>query len=497
MKILLAALVLSFAATEVEAACNRRVDPKKVVIMMAFNSVGAEEQGAIDGACARGETLVIIPKRTEAFRRQEAARNAAQGRMNILANEYTRCQTDACRTQVETRFGQIRNDEEQPSLDYKGDLQNFLEQSRANGIKVSSVILSGHDGGGHYYGDYGETTMAEISTIASENQAVFSNTTSLLLMGCWSATPDQVEQWRSIFPRVRVMGGFVGSAPSSTRAAAGTYISGLLRGEKNLLPQSSRAQVQAMINTVQHMNMVTAGVYIQPVCEDPTGRSPAYYYISPANDPSEMPEGMKPGLNSMATPDSLEASCMRAFGGENFRGTFDWNALTQYYQGDREPENNPELRGLYSFLRNNQNCFTAEHSTSPYSPDQVLMLRFFQDTKKNFNKYFKNDLEEMYRDLDAIIEASTNPRLKERYKKHQRLVGDSLLGMTRKQTLENVSGLQGIYDLAFRDRGRTSNDAKVIATMQKIDQHLYRLQCLPATWHEYNEGETLAPPACN
>lgn len=504
---ILSLLALSVVAVEVKAACNRPVDPKKVVVMMSFHAGAEEERGAIEGACARGETLLVLPTLSPEVRRVQNQITALNSRLEAMYTQSENCRTDACSTQLQTQMSPLieqqqtlsaRYEEMKPN--YQDQLRSFLQSSSSNGTKVTSLILSGHDGGGHYYGDNGETTMAEISNIAKENQSVFGNTSSLLLMGCWSGTPDQVEQWRVIFPQLRVLGGFVGSAPASTRVAAGTYIAGLLRGEKNLLPTATRANVQSMINTVQHMNMVTAGVYIRPSCEETNSRSPAYYYISGASAAEELPENMRPGLNTFANADERSVSCMRTFGGSSFRGTYDWNAVTQYYQGEREPENNNELRSLYSFLRNNENCFSSGTSQAPISPDQVLMLRFFQDVKKNINKYFKTDLENMYKTIDELVAASTDPDIKADYEKHKKLVGTSLIGMSRKETLEQVSRLTGLYDRLMRrkswDERRAPAFQQVQTTMDKIDRHLFRLQCLPPTWHEYVENETLAAPSC-
>lgn len=503
MKTLLAALVLSAVSARAEAACNRPVDPKKVVLMISFHDGAAEERGAAEAACARGERLVVLPKPSPEAQQVRSQYDAIMRRLVSLETAYERCSTEDCLNQITTQTHSIYGEAgplgsrlEELRPDYLSQLQSFIESSRANSTKVSSMIISGHDGGGDYYGDYGSTNIAEISEMVSQNQGAFADTSTLLLMGCWTSPPDQVDQYRSIFPKLRVLGGFVGSAPASTREAAGTYVSGLLRGEKNLPRNNSRASVQAMINSVQNMNIVTSGVYINPACEE-TETSPAYYYISPANNSHEIPEGMRPGINVYQGQSTRDLACVRAFGGGDTGGSFDWNAILQYYQGEREPENNPELRGLYSFLRNNSHCFENEVSFAPVTPDQVLFLRFYQDTKKNFEKYFKAELETMYGTLEKLVEQSTNPQIKAEFQRHQKLLAPGLISMTRSQTLEQISGLQGIYDKIYSQKEqRDAADEQVQRTFESIDKHLYRLKCMPPTWHEYSEGESLAAPNC-
>lgn len=507
MKYLLLSLSLFTVVTQVKAqACNRRADPNKVVLMLSFHEGSEEERGARQGACERGETLVIIPQASAEYKRHKARVDAMTQRYMRVSDQIQRCTTDSCRQSLQPQLQQTASEwsvlsaatENIPAPDYQAQLNRFLQNSRSRNVKVSSLIVSGHDGGGEFYGDYGGTDMAAISQLTKDHPEMFNDTTSLLLMGCWTGTPDQVAQWRVIFPKMRVLGGFVGSAPSSTRLAAGTYISGLLRGERNLPRTANRNQVQAMINTIQHMNMVTAGVYVNPACEE-EGRSPAYFYISPASAGEELGGDMRPGMNVLPTPDQQSTACMRTFGGEGFRGSYDWNAVLQYYQGEREPENNQELRSLYSFLRNNENCFREGLSEAAVTPEQVLMLRFFQDVKKNFNKYFKNDLEEMYRLMDEIVAESSDLELKALYERHKKLHGDSLLRMTRKETLEQISAFQGIYDRAFGNPTPKAVAAyeKVSNMFSRTQTHLHRLKCMPPTWHEYVEGETLAAPTCN
>lgn len=484
--------------------CNRPQDPKKVVLMISFHDGSEEEKGARQAACARGETLVVVPKASAEAQRIRSQYDAIMRRAAPLEAQYERCNGNStCEERLQAQYEQIEAQArplqerlETMKPDYEGQLSAFLESSRANGAKVSSLIVSGHDGGGHYYGDYGETDISEISAMVAENQGAFADTSTLLLMGCWTAPPDQVEQYRAIFPKMRVLGGFVGSAPASTRIAAGTYVSGLLRGERNLPRQANRASVQAMINSVQHLNMVTSGVYVNPVCDE-EGRSPAYYFVSPANSTDEIPNGMRPGLNNYDTGSNSSLACMRLFGGEGVRGTFDWNAVTQFFQGNVEPDGNAQLRSLYSTIRNNQSCLNEEGITSPFTGDQVLFLRFFQDTKKNFEKYFRNDLETMYQTLDGLVAASVDPAVKTAYEQHKKLKGKDLLSLTRSQTLQQISALQGVYDRLYQNRQEpTPQDDQVRRTFQNIDKHLYRLKCMNATWHEYAEGETLAAPTC-
>ncbi len=488
------ALVLNNIAEAVP--CNRPVDPKKIVLMLAFNDAGTEISGAQAGACARGERLVIFPQLSREAQQAKNALATISRRTRAICSELS-CPQSPQLTALEDEYRRASAIQEANKSDIKAQLAQFAADSKAQGAKVNSLILSGHDGGGEYYGDTGRTDLAEISELVNGNREVFDDTSSLLLMGCWTGVPDQVDLWKTIFPRMRVLGGFVGSAPASTRAASGQYITGILRGEANLPNNASRARVQQMINTIQNINQVTAGVYINPTCEDDSSRSPAYYYVSPSQSDNELPEHIRPGLSIYQGVSMQEANCRRTFGHEGTRGTYDWDAVQQYYSGKREPENNNELRSLYSFLRNSEYCFTQGFATPAVTPEQVLFLRFFQDMKKNFNKYFKTDLDNMYLKLDALVEASDDTVSKAAYSEHKKLVGDTLLGMNRRDTLKQISTLTGVFEKIASKNPAAPGLAEIRNGMQKLDLHLFRMKCMPPTWHEFDAAETLAAPTCS
>ncbi len=498
MKTLVASILLIGLGTSAYAACSRPVDPKKVVLMLAFHEGGEEEKGAIEGACARGELLVMLPTvNPEDIKNRVAEQERLRVQYDGIRERYDACaeaEDLACSSAIEPEFIRAEyayyDSLDGGAADVTKQLDDFLAQSKANGVKVSSMIISGHDGGGHFYGDTGETTIAEISGLVSQNSEVFSDMGPLLLMGCWTGTPDQVDQWRRVFPSMRVLGGFVGSAPASTRIGAGTYISGLLRGEKSLPRSASRSRVQTMLNQVQNLNIMTAGVFIAPNCVEQDA-SPSYFYISPATSADEIPESMRTGLANYVSTASMEDQCRATF-----EYDYDWETVMAYYSGEREPDNTPALRSIYSYLRNNEFCFTSGFVNPEITADQVLFLRFFQDTKKNIGKYLKADLDTMYASLDALVDASTDLEVKAAYRGHKKLNGDSLNGLTRLQTNEEIAKLTRVFDVIAGANSDHASMPQIRSTMTKIDTFLYRLKCIPPTWHEYAESEPLVAPSC-
>lgn len=499
MKTLFVVIIL-FLTIAQSYACDRAVDPKKIVLMLSFNNAAEEAKGASAAACSRGEKLIILPKLSPEFKALATELNRLNQRW---AYEYQACRSQACMDRVSSddhpTYKAILNQEVRmkpfkPSLEKQ--LAALMEKSKDSNAKVTSLILSGHDGGGSFYGDFGKTDIAEIGNLVADNKETFNSMSSLLLMGCWSAVPDQIDQWKTIFPKVELIGGFVGSAPASTRVSSGTFIADLLRGEKRINPNSTRLDIKTIISGVRNINNMTSAVYVNATqCID---QEKGYYYISPAQTDSELPEEYRPGFAPYVPTSSQKQACENMFGTvtNSNQGSYNWTRLMRYYSGAAEPENNDELRSLYSSLRNMEYCFSQGFSKAVITPDQVLFLRFFQDTKKNFNKYFSKDLEELYTNLNVLVDESMDPALKLNFQGHIPLKGDGLVKMTRKQTLDQISKLQGIFDKVASAKPDAAALPQIRSAMEKLDKYLYRMKCLPPTWHEFVQGEQLEDPQC-
>ncbi|RPJ73234.1 MAG: hypothetical protein EHM20_12580 [Alphaproteobacteria bacterium] len=55
-------ILIVLASPLINAECNKKIDPKKVIIFIDTNTATPEIEKAEAGACARGERLVVIPK---------------------------------------------------------------------------------------------------------------------------------------------------------------------------------------------------------------------------------------------------------------------------------------------------------------------------------------------------------------------------------------------------------------------------------------------------
>lgn len=499
-----------FCFTFTSFACDRPINNKKVVLYVGFHGGNEEIKGAIEGACKRGERLVAIPdisymKDLEKFKEQTGynkskttimkAYNAAQkcyaqqGNCVKEVQDYESKLAAFTKAQGDLNSWENEHKEKGTSLEI---ITKKLEDFKANGTHLSSLILSGHDGGGHFYGDTDGITKEQILSLASKYPDEMNNMSSLLLMGCWSAVPKEVDEWKTAFPRLKIVGGFVGSAPAVERPAGGHFIADLLSSESKIGNNKDQNAVKNLLGSVRDLKTVTAGVYVDTTksgCNNVTENKNQYYFVSPALNETEIGEDLV-GLHPYKSTASSEAELQCRV----YSAQFDWKTIDSYFMGDKEPDNTPELKSLYSSLRNHEHCFTNHFVQTFHSPDQVLFLRFFPGVKQNFAKYFDKEMKDSMEEINNLLKTATNPDTKravEEYLKNP-LTSESIAKMNRREILNAISKLDQIQWYAYSVRMPLSRKLSALANI-----HLYRLECMDPTWHEYIEGATLAPPTCN
>lgn len=509
MKYFIFSILASFFAQSI-FACDRPIDEKKVVIYMGFHGGGEEIKGAIEGACLRGEQLVTIPdmKYLKDFEKQKsklnynkfqaAAIKAYSTYLGCVNKKNPSCDSESKAYEKKANELEAVNEHFRKWVDEHADKREFLavlteqlQTLKSKNAHVSSLILSGHDGAGHFYGDSTGITKEQIFALTNKYPKEIGSMSSVLLMGCWSSVPKEVDEWKTAFPALKIIGGFVGSAPSSERPEAAHFISDILSNESKVGKNSTQSSVKNVIDSIRDLKMVTSGVYIdnsKSGCSGIMDNKNQFYYVSPALNENEVDTKLV-GLHPYTSTASSEAELQCRM----FAAQYAWDTLDSYFSGDKEPENTPELRSLYSSLRNHDHCISKGYIQPRYNSEQVLFLRFFKDMKKNFVKYFDKQLQEAASAINKIdknkLSFSAQNAL-EKYLKNP-LTSNSILKMNRKEVLDAISNLN---NLTWNIGGEI--DSKSRKLVELANRFLYRMDCMDPTWHEYIEGEKLIQPQC-
>lgn len=338
MKLLLLMLVCSsFAFSQ---TCKTPVDKNKVVLFIDTNNSAQEIKTARAAACARGESLISLP-------------HDLTPKSNVSADQF------------------------------KAGLQHL----KTKGMKPTSIILSGHDGGGSYSGETGYLTRKDITKTIEEFPEFKESVESLYLLGCYTGVKFEVFSWMAAFPKLRLIGGYEGSAPLSARQAGHDYLTALMLQEKKLSAESDSKKIQKALDAVKNINMLTSAIAVHaPACLDEKQNPLDFYFRS-------KPES-GPRFEVLDSKDCVQR--MK----ELPKNISEFN---KYYNGTSEiPADtaNGPLRQIYKFFRGSEHCFKDAQEIP--SGDQVLALLFYNGYTANFGSWIEKeakDIEKRFNDL--------------------------------------------------------------------------------------------------
>jgi hypothetical protein len=130
-------------------------------------------------------------------------------------------------------------------VDYKTQIHEALKEIKDSQGKLQNVSISGHDGGGEFSGFKSNINRNELQNIMSKYKDI-NEVSSLLLLGCYTGTQKEVIEWKSIFPKAKVIAGHDGSAPLADRPQGHQYIADILTKEKQLSKQAEEKKITGL-----------------------------------------------------------------------------------------------------------------------------------------------------------------------------------------------------------------------------------------------------------
>ncbi len=412
MKIKVHYFSILFLLTSLQAlACATKVDPKKVVLFVDTN---------------QGEPEMVAAKRA-AFKNCQTFYSFPSARANIPAQ-----------------------------------LDKVLADFNTKGIKVKSVIVSGHDGGGSFGGSKGSINKQAIASSFQKYPAVNEINTAVLL-GCYTGVNQEMIYWKGNFPKLGVIAGFDGSAPLSTRPYGHQFLEDVLAYGKKIKSNTSETQVDATTKKLlKTINDVYAAVYVDISCLDPAaagdddqqylysslrGRKFVYANLSDCEGASEAIYGIKEAFNN-------------------------------FMSGEKEPPLNStsgELRKIYNTVKKYEHCLNG---SGGINSNNVFNLLFWNGVKKNFAKFYEADLLKAQQILGNLSPAA-------RIAGHQKIINQNAAEIKKYQAqllaLKNTPALF-----------KKNKTAEYTAVIKSHEAYLARPTYKTAL-AKYNNGERLSP----
>ena len=386
MKIIIL-LVFLFLPLIVQAQCKNKIDPSKVVLFIDTNNSEPEITVAKKAACERGETLVIAPQNYKEYTKY----------INEIQNlEWAK---KKCTQNCEVIFQKLSEGHKKFSA-FKRSQKNIEEATQdalteinqKNG-KIQALLISGHDGGGHFSGSKGGISRSAFSNLMKNNSEI-NEIKTLMLLGCYTGVQKEISEWISIFPEAKLIAGYDLKAPLSHVPMGHEYISEILTEEKKILTQANEVELNHFAKkNIQSLFGLNTAMYLR------CGPEEDEFYFSSKDRSKKFSE-----LDIKNC--EIKAAEIKDM----------YTKVKLYQSGELEPplDTNGALRQLYDTARSSEHC--TEILPRGFNANNVFNLLFYDGVKKSFAKFYKEDLElaqKIINDLNIEeIEKNINQEIK-------------------------------------------------------------------------------------
>jgi len=436
------------------------------VVFFDFNNGPLEIAAAQRAARKRGERLIVYPMipaetRTRLRGMGEQLR-AIETQMNAATNSEQR-------RQLEMRYRELdatRNQLSQGTRFGAEETKKAIADLEARGVKVSSLILSGHDGNGDFSGTQGGLHSRDLKEILKAHPAFAANIKSLFLAGCYTATPGMLEYtWQDAIPNLKAVAGYPGSAPAVDKIAGHQFLERFLSGEARLLAANSPAQIRAIAGGMIPPHVHSTAAICLP------GKK--YFHRNQYRDLEEEWKSCPATLETLARNKETFLCYMEARPGcEDPPADSQSGPLREYY------------RALQAVQPCRHNPQFARQMGELFDGESMIRLIYHKNVRRNFASQYRTQLEE----TKAMLLAAGVP---------EELANKvtNIANMNRRQILDMIAELEEFHNVR-RSGGRDlpADDSKaaalvamnyVVDTLKKQLSHMDP-SCVPFHWVEPN-----------
>lgn len=425
------------------------------ILFLTFNPAPGEVRAAREGAKARGEELFVLPRvpateerRLESLEQEEAA----------LIRKAEKEQSDDELNKISERMIVIQDEKENilnavsvTPASLLAELRNF----DAKNIRFSTVILSGHDGNGKFWGSIGkELNSEELRKAFMAVPRLAQGVRSVALLGCYTTNIGSLDtHWKTVFPEAKAFGGYEQKGPLAHVPMGHEYLKAFLSRDRKFAQAKTKQEMLALFKDLPQIRNLAASL------------ASDHFHVSH--------RGVK-------TIEELYESCRNLGGESTLRKQF-----TCYYEARSGCDNVPKdtkagaLRKFYEELQANAHCkemLTVDADHSLPRAEAVLSLIFFENIKGNFFRLHQAELQE----LDKwMYEAGVEP-LDLTGKERNRA---QLLKDIRQARMSLMKWGRGLRFVEHFKLGYISH-AKAAQRLAEVDKIILTLMpgCAPSAW---------------
>jgi hypothetical protein len=248
------------------------------IFMIDINDNPQERAAAERGSKARHEKVIFFPNPTPAetahLQTLQTEYDDLLGQISQIKNNKSLKQTDK-----KARLALIDKTRKKKALLLKeaGPLTQIklsvkLAELQSQGIKISSLVVSGHDGNGNFFGKMGFLSAEDLKQSLAENPEAAANVRALYLWGCYTATYGACEShWNLNLPQGTFIVGFNDSAPLGDKPAGLDVLEKVLVQEKNLTDKHDKKVLTDLWKKLGSINQINASICTESLLADRSG----------------------------------------------------------------------------------------------------------------------------------------------------------------------------------------------------------------------------------
>jgi len=436
------------------------------IVFFDTNNAPMEIEAAKRAARRRGEQVHVYPFRDPAM----AVRiTNIQSQMRRLEDEHRRPGVSEQRRSEIVREYENLDRERRPLMRQNmlnaRSADEALKALRDRGVKVTSIVISGHSGnGGDFSGDNGSLHRRDLKNILKQMPDFAANIKSLFLPGCNTTRPACLDHdWLDSIPNLRAVGGYNGTAPSRERGAGHQFLERFLADEHRLAAARTPAAIRAVANSMIPGDVATTA----SIC------LPDRKYVT-KTEYTDLAEAWK---QCSAIQETIQRH----------------NEAIRCYQEAREgcesPPNETQtgpLREYYVALQRLPPCYhnpEFQRVRGAIDGETLIRLMYWKNVTKNFAEENKTALEEA---KQILLKAGVPPELADKMTK--------LKDISRRDLIKLIGDLNDFKATSLHNDRDMNDDEKTAALVamesiiRTLSDNLHSLapQCIPFHWVEAN-----------
>lgn len=288
-------------------------------------------------------------------------------------------------------------------------LDDYLSQLDQQGVSIDTIVISGHDGSGHYFGENSDAILSsDLRKLTAKHPSLSNSLTNMALWGCYGTNDNACENFwmRRISPNIKSTIGFTVQSPDNKQPRNWSMLQDYCLKRNQISNAENSQEVTDLLRGLDNgraVNTWNVGIcYKNGVCSfdyDKVGEKRQNCF----HTYEELHERCKEFDPDSKLLDTFE-EYMAASDDEHKEPPPDGD--DEYTVNERSSANAGKLRSYYNQLQDWRHCAEEFASDRPgYEmplPAQVIRLVKFQTLKTNFGRIESRQISEYNHLLHSV-----------------------------------------------------------------------------------------------